>query len=43
MGLSWVEQAFWVLCVLAILGSYWWAKKTRDRDTRRARGNDRPH
>ena len=38
---SWVEQVFWVLCALAILGSYWWARKTREHDARQLGDNDK--
>jgi protein-S-isoprenylcysteine O-methyltransferase Ste14 len=39
MGLSWAEQAFWVLFVLAILGAYWWARRMREHDARQADHN----
>lgn len=42
MGLSWIEQAFWIFCVAAIIGSYWWAKKMREHDARRADSNKAP-
>ena len=42
MDLSWVEQAFWIFCIVAIIGSNWWAKKTRAQDARRADDNKTP-
>jgi hypothetical protein len=41
MEQSWVEPAFWVFCILAFLGTAWWAKKVRDHDAARANRNDR--
>ncbi len=41
MELSWQEQAFWVLCIVAILGAGWWAKKVHDHDTSRSIRNDK--
>jgi len=34
MDLSWTEQAFWVLCIVAIIGAAWWAKKSHEHDAR---------
>ena len=41
MGLNWIEQAFWIVCVAAILGAYWWAKKAHEHDAARTGRNDR--
>jgi hypothetical protein len=33
--MSWLEQVFWILCIVAILGAAWWAKRSHEHDQRR--------
>ena len=32
MDFGWAIKGFWIFCVVAILGSAWWAKKMRAED-----------
>ena len=35
MDFGWAIKGFWIFCVVAILGSAWWAKRMRDEDAAR--------